>query len=195
MFHQKGQRFKNSVLFFMREEQAPPLPPRVVPTVPRSISLYLCISVSLYLNIFSITAGVNPRPTGVVSPFPRSSCRRMYFSVRDDRKVPKERHPRREPTVPSLGILPPHLRISAVRSQSDGWPRCRQNADHLGLPPNRGDRPPTAIAVAANQGIIAVKNHAKNDNLFVHLKSNIPSQGEPPCPPFPFLIPPVCKRL
>ena len=34
----------------------------------------------------------------------------MYLSVRDDRKVPKERHPRRAPRVPSLGNHPPDLR-------------------------------------------------------------------------------------
>ncbi len=34
----------------------------------------------------------------------------MYFSLSVERKVPKERHPRKGPTVPSLGIHPPDLR-------------------------------------------------------------------------------------
>ena len=52
----------------------------------------------------------------------------MYFSVCGDRKVPKERHAMKGPTVPSFRIHPPAVRalfrfaecLCAVRSQFAG---------------------------------------------------------------------------
>ena len=66
----------------------------------------------------------------------------MYFSLRAERKVPKERPLRKVPTVPSLGIHPPAVRtlfrcaecLCAVRPQFAKNPRCRRNDDHLSVP-------------------------------------------------------------
>ena len=71
----------------------------------------------------------------------------MYFSAHGGRKVPKERHARKGPTVPSFRIHPPAVRalfrfaecLCAVRSQFAKNPRCRElsklsHADHLSVP-------------------------------------------------------------
>ena len=55
----------------------------------------------------------------------------MYFSLLGERKVPKERHLRKVPTVPSLGIYPPDQRAilpvgkmaNALSSRSLPWSR------------------------------------------------------------------------
>ena len=57
----------------------------------------------------------------------------MYFSLYVERKVPKERHLRKVPTVLSLRILSPDLR--AYRSQFDEHPHDRQSADRAELAP------------------------------------------------------------
>ena len=70
----------------------------------------------------------------------------MYFSLYVERKVPKERHLRKVPTVLSLRILSPDLRDSfahvrakesdrAYRSQFDKYPHDRQSADRAELAP------------------------------------------------------------
>ena len=77
-----------------------------------------------------------------------SICLNMYFSLLVERKVPKERHVRKVPTVLSLRILSPYLRAispeakwqRAVRSRLTVWPRCRRH----GRPPRVACRYTTA---------------------------------------------------
>ena len=77
-----------------------------------------------------------------------SVCLNMHLSLLVERKVPKERHVRKVPTVLSLRILSPYLRAispeakwqRAVRSRFDVWPRCRRH----GRPPRVACRYTTA---------------------------------------------------
>ena len=66
----------------------------------------------------------------------------VYFSAHGGRKVPKERHARKGPTVPSFRIYPPAVRalfrfaecLCAVRSRFAMKPRCCRSGNHLSVP-------------------------------------------------------------
>ena len=85
----------------------------------------------------------------------------MYFSLFGERKVPKEHHLRKVPTVLSLRILSPTVRRHfasqngnrAVKSPCSEVPRCQWSTDHLGTPPVQPKVNPQVYAMSITPSV------------------------------------------
>ena len=104
-----------------------------------------------------------------------SGCLNMHLSLLVERKVPKERHVRKVPTVLSLRILSPYLRAispevkwqRAVRSRFAVWPRCRRHG-----------RPPRIACRFKPKGFFYLS--IQNSNLRLSKIGYLRADGAPP---------------